>query len=463
MTRLRTRPGFFFVALTLLFSSAITLERPRAQSSPGPYTLTDLGTLGGGSTWPDDMNEAGQITGYSTTSSSQTRAFIWGEGQMTNLGTMGGTFSVGKAVNGHGHVTGYANIVAGGTGIAALWRDGAVINLTPDTPEGQGSQGVAINDNGQVLGMIGYGQAFIWQNGSRTPLIDLGAWGSFASDINNAGQAVGSSAGQPVLWENGGVRNLGAFPGDEEAGATAINNNGVVVGYSGRTDLDTYEQFYKPVIWQDGQVTAISAPSSEAYASAINDNGVIVGTMRAGGAVTPWHAFIYQNGVVTNLNSVKPTGTGLHLAFAQAINNDGQISGVAMDAQGRYHGFVLTPGGVAPPPVLPTLGINDVHVLEGRSGTTNATFTITLSQASTGAVLVNFMTANGTASAGDDFNFVSGTLRFNAGETSKTVTVAVNGDRRRESDETFRVNLSGADGATIFDAQGSGTIHNDDR
>jgi probable HAF family extracellular repeat protein len=167
---------------------------------------------------------------------------------------------------------------------------------------------------------------------------------------------------------------------------------------------------------------------------------------------------------VTNLNSVKPAGTGLHLAFANAINNAGQIAGVAMDAQGRYHGFLLTPGGLAPPPVPPALSINDVSVLEGNNNnTTAATFTVSLSQATTGTVLVNFMTANGSAIAGDDYNFVSGTLTFNPGETTKTITVAVKGDKKRESDETFRVNLSGADGATISDTQGSGIIRNDDR
>ncbi len=49
------------------------------------------------------------------------------------------------------------------------------------------------------------------------------------------------------------------------------------------------------------------------------------------------------------------------------------------------------------------------------------------------------------------------------GETSKTITAAVNGDRKREADETFKVNLSSADGATLFDSQGAGVIRNDDR
>ena len=452
------------VTLALVYLPSISQPPQHAQSTPGPYTLTDLGTLGGGSTQAYDINEAGQITGRSTLGSGQTRAFRWDDGQMTNLGTLaGGTASVGQGINGLGDVVGYSNLVAAGPGVATLWRDGNVINLTPDIPAGQGSQAVAINDNGQVLGLFGSGSAFLWQNGSRTPLGDLGGGGSFPTDLNGAGQAVGSSGGHPFLWQNGTMTDLGILPGDEDAGASGINSLGVIVGSSGRTDLETYEQFYRPFIYENGVMRAIAAPSSEAFAGDINDAGHVVGTMRAGGGPTPWNAWIYKDGVVTNLNAVKPAGTGLHLAMAQAINNDGQIAGIAMDQQGRYHGFLLTPGGTAPPPVAPTMSINDAAVPEGRNGTTNAVFTVTLSQATTGTVRVNFMTANGTAIAGDDFNFASGTLIFNPGETSKTITVAVNGDRKREADETFKVNLTGADGATLFDAQGAGVIHNDDR
>jgi len=58
---------------------------------------------------------------------------------------------------------------------------------------------------------------------------------------------------------------------------------------------------------------------------------------------------------------------------------------------------------------------------------------------------------------------VSGTLVFNAGETTKALVVEVIGDRKREPDESFSLNLSGASGATILDASGAGLIRNDDR
>ena len=191
----RTRPAPFLATLALILISAISAPGPQAQSGPGPYTLIDLGTLGGLSAQANDMNEAGQITGYATNSSNWTRAFRWDDGHMTDLGTLGGTAGVGLAINGFGHVVGYSNLVPGGASVATLWRDGAVINMTPDLAAGQGSSARGINDNGQAIVQISYGDGFLWENGVRTPLGDLGGgYGSFPQDINNAGQIVGSSS-----------------------------------------------------------------------------------------------------------------------------------------------------------------------------------------------------------------------------------------------------------------------------
>jgi hypothetical protein len=111
---------------------------------------------------------------------------------------------------------------------------------------------------------------------------------------------------------------------------------------------------------------------------------------------------------------------------------------------------------------LPTLSIGDASVSEGDSGTTTLTFTASLSAAAASAVTVNYATANGTASAGSDYVAASGTLTFAVGQSSKTVSVTINGDTSVEADETFAVNLSAASGATIADASGQGTIVNDD-
>ena len=113
-------------------------------------------------------------------------------------------------------------------------------------------------------------------------------------------------------------------------------------------------------------------------------------------------------------------------------------------------------------PVLPSLSVSDATRVEGNSGTAKLNFTVSLSNAATGPVTVQYGTANGTASAGSDYTAKSGTLTFAAGETSKTVSVAVSGDTAVEANETLTLNLSGASGATIADGSATGTITNDD-
>ena len=124
--------------------------------------------------------------------------------------------------------------------------------------------------------------------------------------------------------------------------------------------------------------------------------------------------------------------------------------------------FALAVAGQLSPPPPVELSINDVSVTEGQSGTTNAVFSVTLSAASSSTVTVGYATADGSASAGSDYVAQTGNLSFTAGQTSKTIIVAVNGDTAVESNETFVVNLSGPSGATIVDGQGIGTITNDD-
>ncbi|CAD7216374.1 autotransporter domain-containing protein [Xanthomonas arboricola] len=111
---------------------------------------------------------------------------------------------------------------------------------------------------------------------------------------------------------------------------------------------------------------------------------------------------------------------------------------------------------------LPALSIDDVSVNEGNSGTTTATFTVSLSAASGQTVSVNYTTADGTATAGSDYVARSGTLTFAPGVTAQGVAITVNGDTAVEPSETFSVGLSGASNASIARATGTGTIVNDD-
>jgi len=113
---------------------------------------------------------------------------------------------------------------------------------------------------------------------------------------------------------------------------------------------------------------------------------------------------------------------------------------------------------------VPSLSVSDVSVTEGNAGTAIATFTVTLSPANLSqTVTVDYATANGTAAtAGGDYAATAGTLTFAPAATTRTFTVAINGDTAGEANETFVVNLSNAVNAAIGDGQGIGTITNDD-
>lgn len=112
----------------------------------------------------------------------------------------------------------------------------------------------------------------------------------------------------------------------------------------------------------------------------------------------------------------------------------------------------------------PNLTIGDVSITEGNSGTSSASFTVSLSSpAPAGGVTFDIATADGTASAPVDYATVARTAQsIPAGSSTYVFTVVVNGDTTAEDNETFLVNVTNVVGATVADGQGQGTITNDD-
>src|SRR5262245_48943489 len=111
---------------------------------------------------------------------------------------------------------------------------------------------------------------------------------------------------------------------------------------------------------------------------------------------------------------------------------------------------------------LPPLAISDLSILEGNTGTTAFVFTVSIPTPISQAVSVNYATADGSATAGSDYQTAFGTLTIPAGETGGTIIVLVNGDRLPEANETFFVNLSSATNAVIADGQAMGAIADDE-
>ena len=106
----------------------------------------------------------------------------------------------------------------------------------------------------------------------------------------------------------------------------------------------------------------------------------------------------------------------------------------------------------------PTVGIAGGSGKEGDDD--SIVFAVTLDQAASAEVTVDYATSDGTAHAGDDYTAKSGTLTFSAGTTSKTISVSIENDVENEADETFTVTLSNASGADLGSASATGTINN---
>jgi Calx-beta domain/Putative Ig domain len=215
------------------------------------------------------------------------------------------------------------------------------------------------------------------------------------------------------------------------------------------------------------------------------------------GAETMLPSSIDVSGGSIALNGLPPQGTvGSAYSYqfdvggfpAPAVTVTGDVPrGLTVSPTGLLAGTPTTPGtyrftlqadnGVDPSPTwtstvqilaahtgtpTPAVRIEGHRAAEGDRGTTPFTITVSLSRASATRVTVHWATANGTAKAGSDYAARSGTLTFAPGQTTRTVTVQVTGDRAREATEAFTVRLSRPTHATLGQAVAAGTIVDDD-
>jgi hypothetical protein len=129
---------------------------------------------------------------------------------------------------------------------------------------------------------------------------------------------------------------------------------------------------------------------------------------------------------------------------------------------GQATGTIVDDDEVVVAPVVPTVSVADVSVVEGNSGTKDLVFTVTLSAASATPVVVNYATSDGTAAAGSDYTAAAGTLTIPAGQTSGIIVVSVTGDAVVEPSETVVLTVSHAVGDMLVPSTATGTIVNDD-
>jgi len=150
-----------------------------------------------------------------------------------------------------------------------------------------------------------------------------------------------------------------------------------------------------------------------------------------------------------------------HSALAD-FNGDGRPDIVVSLSAVNAVLVAMNDGNWVAPPRPVEISVADTTVTEGNTGTSNAVFTVTLSEPSPQTVSVQYNTAGGSASPGTDFTAASGLLTFAPGETSKTIPVPVAGDLVDEYDETFSVNLFNATNGVVVDGQATGTILDND-
>ena len=295
-----------------------------------------LGTLGGKNSsinW-NGINDSGEAVGMSETSVPDPNGedicgfgthltclpFFWKNGHMHALPTVGGNNGQASAVNNFGQVAGYAEngvvdstCPAGVTNnrvdLPVMWTKGnaqalPTISTDPD--------GVAfgINNQAQAVGYSGTctaaNYAVLWENGTATPLADLGTPGAIAYAINAHNQIVGQAVNSEgtalaAIWQNNTVTALGILlPGDVASFATSINDRGQAVGSS----------FDSTSSWS--------------------------------------HGLLWQNGKMYDLNTLFPASSNLYVISASNINESGQIAGMAVEMAGQnagniVHAFLATP------------------------------------------------------------------------------------------------------------------------
>jgi probable HAF family extracellular repeat protein len=249
------------------------------------------------------------------------------------------------------------------------WSNGTMLPLPP-FPGGYNSYATAANNRGQIVGWAENGvhdpscntafqvlqfRAVIWQpDGSMQELPPLpGDSTSAATAINDRGEVVGISgacgiavggvsAAHAVLWEKGVPVNLGDLGGHSWNTPAAINNHGVIVGFSLPASQDGTNH-YVAVMWtRKKAIQQLEMPSNDIRSQAlgINEKGQIVGLSRA---PTGLRAVLWEGGVFTDLNTLTLPGSP-YLLYANDITDAGKIVGEAFDATtGASPAFVAVP------------------------------------------------------------------------------------------------------------------------
>jgi len=346
------------------------------------FTITEIPTLGGDFSRAYGLNDAAQVVGEADTGeaspggSAVTRAYVWDSGTMTDLGTLGGETSRAQDINNNGVVCGMAEPLDSPVppplytflkDRPVIWTGGVVSDLgTLSNLAIYNGEAVSINDNGDVTGANYDGfetvKAVQWDAGGPPKEIPnpFGGYSSNAFAINNPGDIVGWMSEsfnlfvlRGFLQPAGGksIVDLGNLGGTNVI-AYDISDDSLVVGRS-----STITGAFRPFLWQQGSgMTDLgSLGGSFAAARGINHSAQVVGhsLIPTSTGLSDSRAFIWESGVMEDLNDLIPGDSGWLLLEARDINTSGEIVGIGLNSSGAERGFLLTPCGGAGPSCFP--------------------------------------------------------------------------------------------------------------
>jgi probable HAF family extracellular repeat protein len=307
------------------------------------YQITDLGTLGGATTVANYINNRGEIVGTSRTAVGFQHAFLYRDGIMEDLGTLGGNESAANIINDRGEIGGAADDPTRARH-GFLYDRGTMSDLGA-LPGSTFSTVFGLNNRGELVGgsqLPGTSvfHAVAFSAGGVTDLGTLGGPSSFAVHISDAGEATGradlpTGLSRAFLYTGGVLYNIGVLPGDTVSFGRSLNNRGDVVAQScGSSGCRAF-------LWREGDTTELgSLGGTQTNPVSINNRAQIVGASRTATSGAMSHAFLWENGVMVDLNDRIPPGDGWVLLQANAVNASGEIVGNGT-LNGQARGFLL--------------------------------------------------------------------------------------------------------------------------
>ena len=316
--------------------------KAQANEAQRRYELVDFFGVGGGAVGAEAINEGGVVTIRSIVGLHAVDARTGAE---RLLSACNGCQAPG--VNAAGDIAGFERSRFGNFEGFVI-RDGVRIAIPP-FPGGDSVFAEGMNERGWVVGGAetadSFGRAFLFQEGAMRDL-GFGGGGSFAMAVNNGGLIVGFNfsddftSQHAIAWRNGVVTDIGAsFAGSSRA--QAVNERGTAVGFKWPPPSEPF--VFHTAVFEDGEVVDLGTlpGDTNSQALAINNRGTIVGNSFDENFRE--RAFIFQQGMMLDLNSLVLDAKGVFLLRAKGINNEGIIIAEGRGPDGTQHAVVLLP------------------------------------------------------------------------------------------------------------------------